>query len=99
MSMWPNRRLLDLLPIEVPIVQAPMAGSSGAQLAAAVSSAGGLGSVPCAMLNPEQIRAATAQVRANTERPLNLNFFCHVPPHVDPAKERAWQARLTPYYV
>jgi nitronate monooxygenase len=97
--MWPNRRLLDLLPLEVPIVQAPMAGSSGADLAAAVSAAGGLGSLPCAMLNADQVRAATARIRLRTNRAINLNFFCHAQPSFDAAREDAWRQRLAPYYV
>jgi nitronate monooxygenase len=97
--MWPDRRLLDLLRLEVPIVQAPMAGSSGADLAVAVSAAGGLGSLPCAMLDTQQIRAAVTRIRARTGKPINLNFFCHVPPKLDAAREDAWRARLAPYYA
>ena len=54
--MWPNTRLLDLLGIDLPIVQAPMAGASGPDMAIATCEAGGLGSLPCAMLNPERAR-------------------------------------------
>jgi nitronate monooxygenase len=97
--MWPDRRLLDLLRLEIPIVQAPMAGSSGADLAAAVSAAGGLGSLPCAMLDTQQVRAATREIRARTGKPINLNFFCHAAPSDDPAREDAWRARLAPYYA
>jgi nitronate monooxygenase len=97
--MWPDRRLLDLLPLEVPIVQAPMAGASGADLAAAVSSAGGLGSLPCGMLNAQQARDATAKIRLRTNRAINLNFFCHTPPAADPAREETWRKRLAPYYA
>lgn len=46
--MWPDRRILDLLGIELPIIQAPMAGANGSAMAIAVSEAGGLGSLPCA---------------------------------------------------
>jgi nitronate monooxygenase len=97
--MWPDRRLLDLLRLEVPIVQAPMAGSSGADLAVAVSTAGGLGSLPCAMLDTQQIRAAVSRIRARTDKPINLNFFCHVAPKSDAAREDAWRERLAPYYA
>jgi nitronate monooxygenase len=97
--MWPDRRLLDLLRLEVPIVQAPMAGASGADLAVAVSAAGGLGSLPCAMLDTQQIRAAVSRIRARTDKPINLNFFCHVPPKSDAAREDAWRERLAPYYA
>jgi nitronate monooxygenase len=97
--MWPDRRLLDLLQLEVPIVQAPMAGASGADLAAAVSAAGGLGSLPCGMLDTQQLRAAARKIRARTGKPINLNFFCHAPPRPDAAREEAWRRRLAPYYV
>lgn len=97
--MWPDRRILDLFGIELPIVQAPMAGSSGSALALAVAEAGGLGSLPCAMLGPDAIRAEIGVFRQRTHRPLNLNFFCHVPPVPDPAREAAWRKRLAPYYA
>lgn len=91
-------RLTELLDIEHPLVQAPMAGSSTPELAAAVSAAGGLGSLPCALLEPDGIRAAVREVRARTSRPFNLNFFCHATPLVDPATLVRWQQRLAPYY-
>lgn len=96
--MWPDRRLIELLGIEIPIVQGPMAGVQDWQLAAAVSKAGGLGSLPCAMLSPEQIVEQTEKIRAATDRPFNLNFFCHTPPVADNAREAAWRDRLAPYY-
>jgi nitronate monooxygenase len=57
MSTWPDRRILDLLGIELPILQAPMAGASGSAMAIAVGLAGGLGALPCAMLTHDQLRA------------------------------------------
>lgn len=96
--MWPDRRLLDRLKIERPIVQAPMAGANGAAMAIATSEAGGLGSLPCAMLSPDQIESEIAAIRAGTDRPFNLNFFCHRPAPADPAALSRWQARLAPYY-
>jgi nitronate monooxygenase len=96
--MWPDRRLLDLVKIELPIVLAPMAGAMDWQLAAAVSEAGGLGSLPAAMLNPQQLRDQVAQFRARTTRPINLNFFCHTPPVPNNAREAQWRERLAPYY-
>lgn len=81
-----------------PIIQAPMVGPK-APLAAAVSGAGGLGSLACAALTPAQIRAEVATIRAVTEAPFNLNFFCHEPPAPDPAREAAWRAALAPYYA
>jgi nitronate monooxygenase len=96
--MWPDRRLLDLAGIEVPIVQAPMAGAMDFALAAGVSEAGGLGSLPCGMLNAEQIRDQVERLRAHTAKPFNLNFFCHAPPVLNNAREAAWRDRLAAYY-
>ena len=97
-SMWPDRRILDLLGIELPIVQAPMAGSTGSEIAIAVSEAGGLGSLPCAMLSVEQARNELGIIRQRTSRPINVNFFCHRPPAANPAREAAWKTRLYDYY-
>lgn len=96
MSDWPDRRLLDLTGARHPIVQAPMAGASDAALAIAVIRAGGIGSLPCAMLSPDQVRAQAAEVRAAADGPLNLNFFCHTMP--DEQDDSAWTALLRPYY-
>ncbi|MBL8589493.1 MAG: nitronate monooxygenase, partial [Methylobacteriaceae bacterium] len=96
--MWKDRRLCDLLGLEHPILQAPMAGAQGAAMAIAVSEAGGLGALPCAMLTAETMRAEMAAIRAATARPVNLNFFCHAPPAPDPARATAWRARLAPLY-
>ena len=90
--------LQQLLGIDLPLLQAPMAGVQGSALAVAVCEAGGLGALPCAMLTPEAIRAEVAAIRARTGRPFNLNFFCHQPPTPDDAREAAWRASLTPYY-
>ncbi|MCC6948282.1 MAG: nitronate monooxygenase [Bradyrhizobiaceae bacterium] len=97
--MWPDRRVLDLFGIEHPIVLAPMAGAMDWELASAVAEAGGLGSLPCAMLSPEQVREQIGKFRARVQAPLNLNFFCHKPPKRDNAREAAWRDRLKPYYV
>jgi nitronate monooxygenase len=99
MNDWPDRRLLDLFGIAVPIIQAPMAGPGTPELAIAVSDAGGLGSLPCAQLSLEQTRASLDLIGSGASRPLNLNFFCHTPPAVDAARELTWRARLAPYYV
>jgi nitronate monooxygenase len=96
--MWPDRRLLDLLKIDHPIILAPMAGVMDGGLVAAVSEAGGLGSLPCAMLNAEKIRDEVGKIRARTGRPINLNFFCHVTPVPNNAREAAWRERLASYY-
>ena len=87
-----------VLGIELPVVQAPMAGAQGSALAIAVCGAGALGSVPCAMLDADSVRAEVAAVRKATHRPFNLNFFCHTPPTPDAGREAAWRARLEPYY-
>jgi nitronate monooxygenase len=84
--------------IELPIVQAPMAGVQGSALASAVSNAGGLGSLPCAMLAASGIADEIAAIRAQTAKPFNVNFFCHTSPPVDPDREAAWHAVLAPYY-
>jgi nitronate monooxygenase len=97
--MWPNRRLLDLLGIELPIIQAPMAGANGAAMAIAVSEAGGLGSLPCAMLGGDKVRAETGIIRQQTTKPLNVNFFCHTSAEPDPDAEQGWRQKLAPYYV
>ena len=97
--MWPDRRYLDLVGIEHPIVQAPMAGATSAAMAVAVSEAGGLGSLPCGMLSLDQARSELNIIRQQTDRPVNVNFFCHAPPTPDEARERAWRARLAPYYA
>ncbi|MDD3352794.1 nitronate monooxygenase family protein [Zoogloea sp.] len=94
-----DTRLTALLGIELPILQAPMAGVQGSALALAVCRAGGLGALPCAMLTPEMLRAELETLAAETTRPWNLNFFCHVPPAPAPARETHWRARLAPYYA
>jgi nitronate monooxygenase len=90
--------LASLLGTQLPIIQAPMAGVQGHALAVAVCEAGGLGSLPCAMLTPEAMRSELAAIRAATDRPFNVNFFCHVPPVPDAAREAAWREALAPYY-
>ena len=98
MSRWPDSRILDLLGIQLPIVQAPMAGVAFAGMAAAVSRAGGLGSLACAMLTPAQIRSEVAAIREAGPLPLNLNFFCHAMPTAGALDDSAWRARLAGYY-
>ncbi len=74
-----------------------MAGSQGSALAVAVSNAGGLGSQPCAMIGPDQIRKELQAITAATSRPYNVNFFVHKQPTPDPAREDAWRKLLAPY--
>lgn len=90
--------LTMLLGTELPIIQAPMAGVQASELAAAVSEAGGLGSIPGAMLGPDAMRQELAAFRERTGKPVNVNFFCHTPPAPDPAREAAWRDVLAPYY-
>lgn len=97
--IWPNQRLLDLLGIDLPIIQAPMAGLATSAMAAAVAEVGGLGSLGCAVLSADQIRAELSAIRRQTSKPINLNFFCHTSPATDPAQEAAWRGRLKSYYV
>jgi nitronate monooxygenase len=86
------------LGIELPIIQAPMAGVQGSALAIAVCNAGGLGSLPCAMLAPDAIRKELAAIRAATSKPFNVNFFGHVNPAADARRESAWREALAPFY-
>ncbi|MFI4940103.1 MAG: NAD(P)H-dependent flavin oxidoreductase [Burkholderiales bacterium] len=90
--------LTQLLGTTLPIIQAPMAGVQGNAMTVAVSNAGGLGSLPCAMLGFDALRKELSAIRAQTDRPFNVNFFCHVPPPPDAEREAAWRARLSPYY-
>lgn len=75
-----------------------MAGVQLSALAVAVSNAGGLGSLPCAMLTLGDMRREIASIKAQTDQPFNVNFFCHTSPAPDEARERAWREVLTPYY-
>jgi nitronate monooxygenase len=90
--------LQSLFGTEFPLVQAPMAGVQGHELAAAVSNAGGLGSLPCAMLSAEGMRKELEALKSKTPRPYNVNFFCHVPPEPSSDREAAWREALGPYY-
>ncbi|MET1027587.1 MAG: nitronate monooxygenase [Dongiaceae bacterium] len=96
--MWPDRRLIDLLQIEHPIILSPMAGFSTPQLVAAVCAAGGLGSISCATLPPDTVATTIQALRSLTTKPININFFCHVQAKADAAREQAWHVRLSPYY-
>ncbi len=98
MSQWPDRRILDLFSIDLPILQAPMAGATGSAMAIAVSNAGGLGALPCAMLTAAQIRQELQAFRQASRGPLNVNFFCHTPPADEPARLARWKDALKPYY-
>ncbi|RBP05639.1 nitronate monooxygenase [Roseiarcus fermentans] len=89
----------DFLPSRLPIVQAPMAGAQGVDLCVAVAGAGGLGSLPAAMLTPAALREQIGAARARARGPINVNFFCHAPPAPDPAREAAWREELAADYA
>ena len=91
--------LQDLLGTQLPLIQAPMAGVQLHSLAAAVSNAGALGSLPCAMLDATGLRKELLALREHTRKPYNLNFFCHTQPSVDILREAAWREALSPYYA
>ena len=89
--------LNTILGTRVPLIQAPMAGVQDSSLAMAVSVAGGLGSLPAAMLDAQNLRREL-QVLHTSRLPYNVNFFCHTAPAHTPAAELKWQAALQPYY-
>ena len=96
MVSWPDRRWLELAGTERPIIQAPMAGAGGVELCIAAIQGGALGSLPCGMLTPEQVREQVGQVRSRASGPINLNFFCHTMP--EGIDDSAWRRLLQPYY-
>ncbi len=91
--------LEQLLGIELPIIQAPMAGVQDSALAVAVSNAGGLGSLPCALLSLNAMHDELAAIKAQTNKPFNVNFFCHEPPTLSAKRDATWRAALSPYYA
>lgn len=96
MVSWRDRGFIDLVGTEHPIVQAPMSGAGGVELAVAAIKSGALGSLPCGMLSPSQVEEQVAELRSRTAGPFALNFFCHaMPEEID---ESAWLALLGPYY-
>jgi nitronate monooxygenase len=90
---------LHKLGIELPIIQAPMAGVSSPEMAAVVSNAGGLGSIAVGSVDAPATRDMIAAVRASTNRPFNVNVFCHRPAVADETREAAWLARLEPEFA
>jgi nitronate monooxygenase len=90
---------LRKLGIELPIIQAPMAGVSTPEMAAAVSNAGGVGSLGVGAVDADATRRMIAAVRARTERPFQVNVFCNRPAVADAAREAAWLARLGPDFA
>lgn len=96
--MWPRMDLTELLKIEHPIIQAPMAGSDTPALAAAVCNAGGLGSLGCGSMSLEALRTNADRLRAATTQPFNLNFFAHRAPNEIPDLDAEARARVMPFY-
>lgn len=94
-----DRRIQSLFGIDLPIIQAPMAGAQGSAMTVAVSEAGGLGSLPAALLSIDALRAELGVIRQRTSKPVNVNFFCHRPPAPDAARETHWRQRLAGYYA
>jgi nitronate monooxygenase len=90
--------LQQLFKIELPIIQAPMASVQAGALAIAVSNAGGLGSLPCALLDTEAMARELAAIASRTQRPYNVNFFCHAPTPFDAERDARWRSALAPYY-
>jgi len=90
--------LTTLISSRYPLIQAPMAGAQGSTLALAVCAAGGVGSLPAAMLSAEALQAELQVLRAQAAGPWNVNFFCHTPPESDPAAESRWREALRPFY-
>ncbi len=97
--MWPNTLLTDLLGIEQPIIQAPMAGSTTVELVAAVSNAGGVGSMGYAETPVEVIREDADKIRMLTDKPFNLNFFAHDTPGNRAEVISATRERIKPFYA
>tara|TARA_R110000822_G_scaffold59736_35_gene149249 strand:- start:26501 stop:27541 length:1041 start_codon:yes stop_codon:yes gene_type:complete len=91
--------LQKYLGIEWPLIQAPMAGVQGSALTVAVSNAGGLGSLPCAMLSLDTLRDELVAIKSQTNRPFNVNFFCHQVPEPRQSLDMAWHQALTPFYI
>lgn len=96
--MWSDRRICDLFDIEHPILLAPMAGTTGPEIVAAVSNAGGLGGHGCATLPLDRLAQDMKALAGLTNRPVNLNFFCHATPEMSDAQHRALLDALDPHY-
>jgi nitronate monooxygenase len=94
---WPRRSFLDLVGVEQPIVQAPMANVGGVDLCVAAARAGALGSLPCGMITPDRVREQVADVRQQVDAPINLNFFSFAMP--EPKDDGKWRELLRPYYL
>ncbi|MBA3871412.1 MAG: nitronate monooxygenase [Anaerolineae bacterium] len=91
--------LLHLLNVQFPIVQAPMVGVSTPQLAAAVSNAGALGSIALGASTTQQAQEMIQATRALTDKPFNVNLFCHRPAVANPVREATWLTHLAPFFA
>lgn len=91
--------MTELLGIDLPIIQAPMAGVQDSALTIAVSSAGGLGSLPCALLSVDELRTELNAVTQQSDKPFSANFFCHQAPEIDSDREAKWRTELKPYFA
>ncbi|AQS38355.1 2-nitropropane dioxygenase-like enzyme [Shewanella psychrophila] len=91
-------RVQELLGVDLPIIQAPMAGVQNSELALAVSSVGGLGSIPCAMLSHDALRAELSRIQSHTQAPINVNFFSHHQPEFNAERDVIWRRTLAPYF-
>jgi nitronate monooxygenase len=96
MAAWPDQCILEMTGASAPVIQAPMAGSGGVDLAIGAIRGGGVGSLPCALIAPDDIAAQVEAVRQAARGPVNLNFFCHILP--DAVDDSAWVEALAPYY-
>lgn len=99
MKAFTESRLLELFGLRYPLIQAPMAGANDAALVIAVSNTGALGSLPCALFDTEKVRAQLEQIRSASDRPFNVNFFCHREPKVTALHEDRWRVALEPFYL
>lgn len=99
MNPGQSQQFLERLALQYPIIQAPMAGVSTPRMAAAVSNAGGLGSLGLGASNAAQARQMLEETRALTSRSFNANVFCHVPARRDAEREAAWLGHLAPLFA
>ncbi|MPY25561.1 nitronate monooxygenase [Shewanella sp. YLB-07] len=91
-------RIQELLGVDLPIIQAPMAGVQNSKLALAVSSVGALGSIPCAMLSHDALRAELSHIQSQTQAPINVNFFSHHQAELNVERDAIWRRTLAPYF-
>src|SRR5271167_4422044 len=90
--------LLKRIGVDLPIVQAPMAGTSTPAMAAAVSNAGALGSIGVGAVDAAGARGMIESLKGLTNKPFNVNVFTHQPAKADPERERTWLEALRPVF-